>query len=577
MRLSKSFLKTYKEAPAVAEVISHKLMLRAGMIKQLSRGVYSYMPMAYLVLRKIENITREEMNRAGAQEILMPIIQPADLWKESGRFFNYGKELMRLKDRNDRDFVLGPTHEEVVSDIVRNTISSYKDLPFNLYQIQTKFRDEVRPRFGLMRGREFIMKDAYSFHIDELDLDREYNNMKDAYSRILNRCGLKFRAVEADTGSIGGAASHEFMVLADSGEDDILYSTTGDYAANVEKAVSIIDYEISDEEEKEIQEISTPNIKTIEDLANFLNISKEKTVKAVLYKEVLENNTNYYIALIRGDLDINEIKLKNSVNSNVEFELMDENDILKFNLESGFVGAIKNDERLKDIVVIADESVKYLKNFVIGANKKDYHYINANLKDLKIDKFFDIRTAKENEKSIDGGILEIAKGIEVGHIFKLGTKYSEALNVKILDQNGKQKIVYMGCYGIGISRIMAAAIEQNNDENGIIWPLSIAPYHIIVIPANMKDEKQVEIAEKLYLEIKEKYGLDVLLDDRQEKAGFKFKDADLLGIPYRIVIGKDIENNNIEFVERKGLLKEIINIDEIDSKLKMIKDKLNNN
>lgn len=567
MKLSNSFFKTYKEAPKEAETKSHQLMLRAGMIKQLTRGVYSYLPLAYRTLRKIENIVREEMNKKNAQEIFMPIIQPADLWEESGRYFYYGKELIRLQDRNKRDFVLGPTHEEVVVDIVRNMVSSYKELPLNLYQIQTKFRDELRPRFGLMRGREFIMKDAYSFHNTKEDLDREYLAMKDAYTKIFSRCGLDFRAVEADTGSIGGAESHEFMVLADSGEDDILYSNQGDYAANVEKATSIINIEYEKEEEKEIEKINTPNCTTIEDISSYLNIKADKIVKSVMFKEILEDKTNYYMCLIRGDLEVNDIKVKNVYKSSVEFEMLDEEDMKKLNLCKGYLGATKNMNNIDKIKVIADTSIKNLQNFVIGANEENYHFINANIKDLKIDIFEDIRIAKKGDRSPrDNGTLEVAKGIEVGHIFKLGTKYTKALNFTVLDNNGRQQEVIMGCYGIGISRLMAACIEQHNDENGIIWPISIAPYHVIVVPVNIKNEIQKENAEKIYETLKEK-GIEAILDDRLEKPGFKFKDADLIGIPFRIVVGKDIEDKKVEFVTRKTNEKEILTLDEMYSKL----------
>lgn len=573
MKLSKSFLKTYKEAPAVAETISHNLMLRSGMIRQLTRGVYSYLPMAYRVIRKIENIVREEMNKKGAQEIFMPIIQPSDLWEESGRYFAYGKELMRLNDRNNRNFVLGPTHEEVVVDIVRNTINSYKDLPFNLYQIQIKFRDELRPRFGLMRGREFIMKDAYSFHMNSEDLDREYQEMKDAYCKIFTRCGVIFRAVEADTGSIGGAESHEFMVLADSGEDDILYSDSGDYAANIEKATSVINMEYEDEIEKTIEKVLTKDSKTIEEVSKTLNVDKSKTVKAMMYKEVLEEKINYYMALIRGDLEINEIKVKNMFKSSIEFELINEDDMKKLELIEGFIGPKADEIDNKNIKVVADLSLKNLKNFVIGANEKDYHYINANLKDIKIDLFGDIRLAKEGEKSPkDNGILKLAKGIEVGHIFKLGDKYSKALNLKVLDNNGKQQTPIMGCYGIGISRVMAAVIEQNHDENGIIWPISIAPYEVVVIPVNNKDDIQLSKSNEIYEKLIN-LGIEAVLDDRNEKAGFKFKDSDLIGYPFRIVVGKDISDNLVELVERKT--NESIKI-ELEKAIEIITNKINN-
>ena len=548
MRLSEAFLKTYKEAPKEAEIISHQLMLRASMIKQLTRGVYSYLPLGYRVLRKIENITREEMDRAKAQEIFMPVLQPASLWEESGRWFAYGPELMRLKDRNEREFALGPTHEEVVTDIVRNMVSSYKDLPFNLYQIQTKFRDEIRPRFGLMRGREFIMKDAYSFHIDQKSLDEEYINMKSAYERIFTRCGLNFRAVEADSGSIGGDSSHEFMVLAESGEDDILYDDSSNYAANVEKAVSIIELKESDEKKLTKELVKTPHAKTIEDLANFLNIPKEKTVKAVMLKEVTEDGENFVLALIRGDLDVNSIKLKNAIGAKIELEMMTPEECERFGLVPGYAGSYEKKDGLK---VVIDETVKYVRNFALGANKEEYHYINVNIEDIVYDLVADIRKAKEGDTSPDGkGTLKLAKGIEVGHIFKLGDKYSKALNAAVLDENGKQQIIKMGCYGIGISRVMAAAIEQNHDEFGIIWPKNIAPYLVDVIIANIKDETQVSLGEKIYTELSDN-GIEAVLDDRDERAGFKFKDADLIGFPLKIVVGKGAAEGIVEIKDRK--------------------------
>lgn len=548
MRLSKAFLKTYKEAPKEAEVISHQLMLRASMIKQLTRGVYNYLPFGFRVLKKIENIVREEMDKAGAQEILMPVLQPASLWEESGRWFAYGPELMRLKDRSEREFALGPTHEEVVTDIVRNTIDSYKNLPINLYQIQTKFRDEMRPRFGLMRGREFVMKDAYSFHLTDESLDQEYQNMKETYCRILERCGLVFRAVEADTGSIGGDSSHEFMVLAESGEDDILYSENSNYAANVEKASSIIELVESTEEKLEKELLYTPNCKTIEEVAKFCNIPEAKTVKALLLKEVLENKTNYFLVLIRGDLNVNPIKVKNLVNAQMELEMMDEEEIKNFGLVKGFVASF---EKKEGLTVVLDETVKYLRNVVVGGNKEDYHYINVNMEDLYYDIIGNVREAREGDMAPDqSGSLKIARGIEVGHIFKLGNKYSKALNATVLDENGKQQIIKMGCYGMGVSRIMSAAIEQNNDEFGIIWPKAIAPYIANVIIANMKDETQVNVAEKIYNELKEA-GIDVVLDDRNERAGFKFKDADLIGFPLKIVVGKNSVDGIVEIKDRK--------------------------
>ena len=564
MRFSKSLIKTYKESPKEAETVSHKLMLRASMIKQVSRGNYTYLPLGLKVIKKIENIVREEMNRAGANELLMPIMQPSDLWIESGRYFAYGPELMRFSDRNNRDFVLGPTHEEVSVFIFRDMIKSYKDLPLNMYQIQTKFRDEIRPRFGLMRGREFIMKDAYSYHLTKESLDEEYINMKKTYERIFTRCGLNFRAVEADTGSIGGAESHEFMVLAEAGEDDILYSDTTEYAANIEKARSIIlDMNPAEEEKKQMQKVHTPNCESIEELSKFLNISAKKTVKALLLKEVLEDKTNYYMALIRGDLDVNEIKVKNAFGLNVELELITEEDMKALNIEKGYVGALSGlDDRIK---IVLDETVSHMYNFVVGANEKDYHYINTNVSDLKYDMVADIRTARAGDLSPVGeGVLKIARGIEVGHIFKLGDKYSKSMNAKVLDENGKLSTVIMGCYGIGVSRIAAATVEQYNDENGIKWPISIAPYEVDVIATNMKDENIVSISEKIYTDLL-KNNVDVIIDDRTEKAGFKFKDADLIGIPIKVIVGKSIEQNMVEVKLRNEEQGQEVSIENVNS------------
>ncbi|MDR2878976.1 MAG: proline--tRNA ligase [Fusobacteriales bacterium] len=549
MRLSKAFVKTYKEAPKEAEVISHKLMLRASMIKRLASGVYSYLPLGNRVLKKVENIVREEMDKSGAQEVFMPVLQPADLWKESGRWVAYGPELMRMKDRHEREFALGPTHEEVITDIVRNEINSYKDLPMNLYQIQTKFRDEIRPRFGLMRGREFIMKDAYSFHTTHESLDEEYLNMKTAYENIFTRCGLDFRAVEADSGSIGGDVTHEFMVLAESGEDDILYCDSCDYAANKEKAASKADFKESDEEAKSIELVETPNTWTIEDVAAFFNIPVSKTVKVVVLKEAFGENDKYYMALIRGDYEVNTIKVKNLVNAAVELEMINDADMEKLDLVKGFIGPAGLNN--KNIKIVMDESVKFMKNFTLGPNKKDHHYINSNISDFKYDMTGDIREAKEGEKCPRcGGTLKIARGIEVGHIFELGTKYSEAMKANVLDENGKQTALKMGCYGIGVSRIMSAAIEQNHDENGIIWPVNIAPYEVDIIIPNIKDENQVRVAEDIYQLLKD-HNIDVILDDRDERAGFKFKDADLIGFPLKIITGKSIAEGKAEVKDRK--------------------------
>lgn len=561
MRFTKTFIKTYKETPKEAETISHQLMLRAGMIKQVSRGNYTYLPLGLKVLQKIEKIVREELNKAGSVELLMPIMQPADLWKESGRWNAYGPELMRFKDRNGRDFVLGPTHEEIITYIFRELIKSYKELPINFYQIQTKFRDEIRPRFGLMRGREFIMKDGYSFHLNQESLDKEYLNIKNAYCNIFTRCGLNFRPVEADTGSIGGAESHEFMVLASAGEDDILYSDTEEYAANVEKATSIIDFSVEKEDKKPMELIETKGVSTIDALSEFLNVDKKKIVKSVLYKYENGDKKEYYLSIIRSDLDINDIKVKNSFKLDMELELATDEEIKELGICKGYMGPLKDFN--KDIKIVADESVKYLFNFIVGANKIDYHYKNVNIEDLRIDVISDIRKARAGDKTPNGkGILKIARGIEVGHIFKLGDKYSKAMNAKVLDENGKLQTVIMGCYGIGVSRVAAAAIEQNNDEHGMIWPKSIAPYEVDVIAANMKNGNIVKVSEKIYEDLLNN-GIDVIYDDRQEKAGFKFKDADLIGFPIKVIVGNMVEEGLVEIKDRRTGNSKLVKIEDV--------------
>lgn len=546
MRLSRCYVKTLKETPKEAEVVSHKLLLRAGMIKKLASGVYTYLPMGLKALKKVENIVREEMDRAGSQEIFMPVLQPAELWKESGRWDVMGAEMMRIQDRHSREFALGPTHEEVITDIIRNDISSYKSLPLNLYQIQTKFRDERRPRFGLMRGREFLMKDAYSFHADRESLDKEFENMKAAYTRVFDRCGLKFRAVEADSGAIGGSGSQEFHVLAESGEDEIIYCTSCDYAANVETATSIIN-ELPKEEEKALELVDTPNVSKIADVVEFLKVPAEKTVKAMMYKDVVTDDV--YMVLIRGDFEVNDVKLKNIIDT-IDVVLLTDEEIKELGLEKGFIGPVGlNSDKIK---VIADKSVVNISNHTASGNKKDTHYINVNYgRDYKAEIVADVRTVKVGETCPRcSGKLASARGIESGHIFKLGDKYSKALNATFLDENGKSKVMEMGCYGIGVSRTMAAAIEQNNDENGIIWPSAIAPYVVEVIPANMKAEDQVELAENLYKAFQEA-NIDVVIDDRDERIGFKFKDGDLIGYPFKVVCGKKTGEGIVEVKIRR--------------------------
>lgn len=545
MRLSRYYVKTLKETPKEAEVISHKLLLRAGMIKKLASGVYTYLPLGLKALKKVENIVREEMNRAGAQEIFMPVLQPAELWKESGRWDVMGAEMMRIQDRHSREFALGPTHEEVITDIIRNDISSYKALPINLYQIQTKFRDERRPRFGLMRGREFLMKDGYSFHTSRESLDLEFENMKKTYTRIFERCGLKFRAVEADSGAIGGSGSQEFHVLAESGEDEIIYCTSCDYAANVETATSIVE-KMERENQKEMELVDTPNTTKIVDVASFLNIPVQKTVKAMMYKDVVTDEP--YMVLIRGDFEVNDVKLKNIIDT-IDVELLNDDEIEKLGFVKGYIGPVNLNNEIK---IIADNSVFEIDNQVVGGNKENAHYINANIeRDYKVDIKGDIRTVKIGECCPKcSGKLDSARGIESGHIFKLGDKYSKALNATYLDETGKSKVMEMGCYGIGVSRTMAAAIEQNNDEFGIIWPSSIAPFIVDIIPANMKNEEQVKIAEELYEKLREN-NMEPILDDRDERIGFKLKDGDLIGYPFKVVCGKRAEEGIVEVKIRR--------------------------
>ena len=548
MRFSNYYIKTLKETPKEAEVASHKLLLRAGMIKKMASGVYSYLPMGYRTLRKVENIVREEMNRAGAIELFMPVLLPAEIWQESGRWDVMGAEMIRLKDRHERDFVLGPTHEEAITDIVRNDIFSYKSLPVNLYQIQTKFRDERRPRFGLMRGREFLMKDAYSFSVDRAGLDKEFDNMQEAYSKIFTRCGLDFRIVDADSGAIGGSGSREFHVMANSGEDELIFCDHCHYGANVEKATDVIT-SLPKEELKEAVLVDTPNIAKIEDVVEALNVEIERTVKAIMYKDVV--NDAPYMVLIRGDIEVNEVKVKNLINT-IDIAMLTDEEIAKLGLFKGFIGPYGMDLKAKGITVIADPSVTEIPNHTAGGNKPDTHYLNVNYgRDYEADIVADVRRVKEGDTcSICGKPLRVARGIECGHIFKLGKKYSEAMHAVVLDENGKEVVMEMGCYGIGISRTMAAAIEQNNDENGIIWPTAIAPFIVDVIATNMKDEAQVKLAEEL-LEALESNGIETIYDDRNERAGFKFKDADLIGFPFKVVCGKKSSEGIVELKIRR--------------------------
>lgn len=548
MRFSKYYVKTLKEDPKEAEVISHKLLIRSGMIKKLSSGIYSYLPIGYKTLKKVENIVREEMNKAGAIELHMPVLQPAELWKESGRWEVMGEEMVRLKDRHMRDFVLGPTHEEVITDIVRNDIFSYKSLPLNLYQIQTKFRDERRPRFGLMRGREFLMKDGYSFSVSKEDLDKEFENMKKAYSRIFKRCGLDFRIVDADSGAIGGSGSNEFHVIANSGEDELIFCDNCNYGANVEKATNAILDQIEEKFEK-AELLDTPNVETIEDVCNFLESDVKKSVKSLVYKN--PKTSSYYLVAVRGDFEINEIKIKNLINA-TEIVMVKDEEIKDLGLFKGYIGPYNLGEKRNKIKIIVDTSVIKISNQIVGGNKKGTHYINVNYnRDYKADIVEDIRLVREGDScSVCGKPLRVARGIECGHIFKLGKKYSEAMQAKVLDKNGKDATLEMGCYGIGIGRTMAAAIEQNNDENGIIWPVNIAPFIVDVIVANINDKIQMDLGEEVYKFLLEN-NIETIIDDRKERPGFKFKDADLIGFPFRIVCGKKSSENILELKIRK--------------------------
>ncbi|MHC5252416.1 proline--tRNA ligase [Listeria kieliensis] len=545
MRQTMTFIPTLKETPADAEVRSHQLLLRAGFIRQTASGIYSYLPLASLTLQKIEQIIREEFNRAGASELLLPALQPAELWQESGRWNDYGPELMRLKDRNSRDFVLGPTHEEVITDLVRDELKSYKRLPITLYQIQTKFRDEKRPRFGLLRGREFIMSDAYSFHANEESLDETYQKMYQAYCNIFTRCGLDFRAVIADSGAIGGNESREFMVLSEIGEDTIAYSDSSDYAANTEMAPVLYNGKKSLEQEAELEKIATPELRTIEDLVTNLDIPIEKTVKSMLF----DVDGDIIMVLVRGDHEVNDIKIKNALEAK-SVELADPEVAVKF-LGANF-GSLGPIEAPEDIRIYADHAVQDVVNAVVGANEDGYHFINVNPeRDFTVQSYFDLRMIQEGDLSPDGqGIIKFAEGIEVGHIFKLGTKYSEAMNATFLDENGRANPLIMGCYGVGVSRLFTAIAEQCNDEAGLVFEKGIAPFDIHLIPVNMKDDAQREFGDTLY-ESLQAAGYSVLLDDRSERAGVKFADADLIGLPIRITVGKKAAEGIVEVKIRK--------------------------
>ncbi len=552
MRTSQFFFTTQKEAPADAEVISQKMMLRAGYIKRTAAGIYTWMPLGLRVLRKVENIVREEMNNAGALELLMPAVQPAELWQESGRWEQYGPELLRFKDRQQREFVIGPTHEEVITDVVRRDVKSYRQLPIHLYQIQTKFRDEIRPRFGVMRGREFLMKDGYSFHTSFDDLKREYGNMYATYSKIFSRLGLKFRAVAADTGSIGGTGSHEFHVLADSGEDDIAFCPDSDFAANVELAEALAPTIPRAEATRTMEKVATPGKMACADVADFLGVSLTKIVKAIaVLSEKEDGNKTFALLLLRGDHELNEIKAgKIAAISPLRFAT--ESEIEEYlGCKPGYIGPVAVDG--KNVAIFADRSVAAMSDFVCGANEAGFHLTGVNFgRDLPEAQVADLRNVVAGDPSPDGkGKLEICRGIEVGHIFQLRQKYAQALNCAYLDENGKSQIMEMGCYGIGVSRIVGAAIEQGNDEKGIFLPPAIAPFSVCIVPMGYHKSDAVKLAtDALYAELKGA-GIDVILDDRNERPGVMFADMELIGIPHRIVIGeRGLKEGQLEYKGR---------------------------
>lgn len=560
MKMSNMLITTLREVPAEAEIESHKLMLRSGMIRKMAAGVYNYMPLGLKVLKKVEDIVREEMNAAGAQEFLASAMIPAELWQESGRWDLYGGELFRFKDRGNRDFCLGPTHEEVFTDIAKNTIKSYKQLPLNLYQIQTKYRDERRPRFGVMRSREFVMKDAYSFDKDQEGLDLVFDKMHDAYVKIFNRCGLDAKCVQADSGAIGGSNSAEFMVKSEVGEDDVVFCTKCDYAANIEKAISVAEKQ-EKQEIKELNKIETPDVRSIEDLVKFFNTDEKNFAKTILF-----NADGKIIAvMVRGDREINDVKVGNAIGGDiVSLELASAEEVQNATGAAvGFAGPVG----IKCDILLVDEEVANMYNFIVGANETGYHLENVNYGRDFEGVIGDYRNVTEGEKCpCCGAPITIARGTEVGHIFKLGTKYSKAMNANFIDENGKEQPFVMGCYGIGVTRTMASIIEQHHDENGIVWPLSVAPYHVSVIPVNSKDEEQNKIASEIYEKLLS-MGVETLLDDRNERPGVKFKDSELMGIPMRITVGKKITDGEIEFKLRDAEM-EVIKLEDVYAKVK---------
>ncbi len=562
MKMSKALVPTLRDNPSEADIVSHQLLVRAGFIRKSAAGLYHYLPLGKRVLQKIENIVREEMDAAGCQELLMPIVQPAELWLETGRWHAYGAEMFKVTDRHDRQFCLGPTHEEMITDLVRNEVSSYRQLPLRLYQIQNKYRDEKRPRFGLIRGREFVMKDMYSFDRDPAGLDQAYWDMYQAYTNIFNRCGLNFRPIEADGGAIGDSQTHEFTALAETGENTVVYCEHCGYAANIEiapcPAPAVND---SAESALAMEKVYTPDSKTIEAVGAFLQVPAEKCIKTLFFQA----DDEIICVLARGDHEVNDVKVQR-VHPCLSLEMAEEADVEKLvGCTFGSLGPVG----LNNVKIYADLAVEQMVNLVCGANEEAYHFVNVNPgRDFQVTGYYDLRMLKEGEACPKcGKICQSARGIEVGQIFKLGTKYSEALGATYLDENGKEQVIHMGCYGVGVSRTMAAAIEQNHDDNGMIWPKTIAPYHVVVVPISAKDEAQMAIAEQLYGDL-QKRGIEVMLDDRNERPGVKFKDADLIGYPVRITVGKKaVEEQVIEYKLRTAAENEVVNLSNVVEKV----------
>ncbi|MGP3640423.1 proline--tRNA ligase [Lentilactobacillus hilgardii] len=569
MKQSKILVPTLKETPKGAEALSHKMLVRAGYIKQISAGMYAYLPLAYRVLTKIETIVRQEMEKTSAHEMLMPDVLPAELWKESGRYETYGPELFKFKNRHDTDFILGPTHEETFTELIRDSIKSYKQLPLVLYQIQNKYRDEDRPRYGLLRSREFIMKDAYSFAANEADLDDAYRAMEKAYRTIFDRIGLKYRVIIGDGGAMGGSDSKEFSAMAAVGEDTIVYSDESDYFANLEMAKSKATDEPSTEAESDLKKVATPNVKSIDEVADFLGVSTKKTIKSMLYIA----DEKPVLVLVRGDYDVNDVKLKNYLKADFLDLATDEQAVKFLRADFGSLGPVGVSD---DVRILADTRVGNMKNAVVGADEDGYHYVNANLnRDFRIDAVDDFVVVKEGELSPDGkGKLKFTRGIEIGHIFKLGTRYSKSLNANVLDENGRSIPVIMGSYGIGISRLLSAISEQNADENGLVWPVAVAPYTVHVIPINVKKEVQMNLANQIEEQLTEN-GIEVLVDDRKERPGVKFADSDLLGIPLRITVGKKADEGIVEIKIRKNGETVESKVEELSDTVKILLKNLN--